>query len=143
EIMVTELIFAGVLDDLSEPLICSLFFGIDYPWRKIDVVTLRGEPQLQKWWTFISSISSKFEASVEMVYTAYLSPIGFMWANGLDLREIVESCNIDEGDIVSLLRREIDLFRQMRHALKSTPLYAEKLNRCIALLDRDLVKIVL
>lgn len=145
ELLITELIFAGMLEDLTEPEIVALLLGIDYPWRKYDTVLPCEDLKLHKWWLFITRFAAEraqAEAQ-EIVYTSYLSSIGFMWAKGEDLPTILNQCNLDEGDIVALLRREIDLLRQMRHALREVPHLTAKLTRCINLIDRDLVKVEL
>jgi superfamily II RNA helicase len=142
ELLITELIFAGMLDDLTEPEIVALLLGVDYPWRKFDTVLPCEELKLQKWWQFINRFAGE-RAQAEVVYSGYLSPIGYLWAKGEDLSTILNQCNLDEGDIVALLRREIDLLRQMRHALREVPHLTAKLSRCINLIDRDLVRVEL
>jgi len=145
ELLITELIFAGMLEDLTEPEIVALLLGVDYPWRKFDTVLPCEELKLHKWWSFINRLGNDRDlaGTHELVYTGYLAPIGYLWAKGEALRTILDQCNLDEGDIVGLLRREIDLLRQMRHALREVPHLAEKLTRCINLIDRDLVKVEL
>jgi len=142
ELLITELIFAGMLEDLTEPEIVALLLGVDYPWRKFDTVLPCEELKLHKWWLFINRFGAE-RAQAEVVYTGYLSSIGFLWAKGEDLSTILNQCNLDEGDIVALLRREIDLLRQMRHALREVPHLSAKLTRCISLIDRDLVRVEL
>lgn len=142
ELLITELIFAGMLEDLTEPEIVALLLGVDYPWRKFDTVLPCEELKLQKWWQFINRFASE-RAQAEVVYSGYLAPIGYLWAKGEDLYTILNQCNLDEGDIVALLRREIDLLRQMRHALREVPHLTAKLSRCINLIDRDLVRVEL
>ncbi len=143
ELLITELIFAGMLEDLAEPEIVALLLGVDYPWRKFDTVLPCEDLKLHRWWSFINRFAGERTQAQEVVYTSYLSPIGYLWAKGEDLTTILDQCNLDEGDIVALLRREIDLLRQMRHALREVPHLAAKLTRCINLIDRDLVKVEL
>jgi len=145
ELLITELIFAGMLEDLSEPEIVALLLGVDYPWRKFDSVLPCEELKLHKWWQFINRFAGERAqtGAQEVVYTGYLAHIGYLWAKGEDLPTILNQCNLDEGDIVALLRREIDLLRQMRHALREVPHLTAKLSRCINLIDRDLVKVEL
>ncbi|MBT9155515.1 MAG: putative helicase HelY [Firmicutes bacterium] len=143
ELLITELIFAGMLEDLAEPEIVALLLGVDYPWRKFDTVLPCEDLKLHRWWSFINRFAGERTQAQEVVYTSYLAPIGYLWAKGEDLTTILDQCNLDEGDIVALLRREIDLLRQMRHALREVPHLAAKLTRCINLIDRDLVKVEL
>jgi superfamily II RNA helicase len=143
ELLVTELIFAGVLEDLTEEELVALFVGVDYPWRKFDTVLPIDGLKLHRWTQQINRLQSHPTVGPSMVYSSYLAPLGFRWARGDELKVILDNCNLDEGDIVGLLRREIDLFRQMRHALSDAPHLVDKLSRCINLIDRDLVKVEL
>lgn len=143
ELLITDLVFAGMLEELSEAEIVALLLGVDYPWRKFDTVLPVESLKLQKWFSFINRLRIDRAIAAEIVYTSYLAPIGYLWANGEELRFILDQCNLDEGDIVALLRREIDLLRQMRHALKDVPHLAEKITRCMNLIDRDLVRVEL
>ena len=143
ELLITDLVFAGVLEELSEVEIVALLLGVDYPWRKFDTVLPIESLKLQKWFGFINRLQADRTIGAEMVYASYLAPIGYMWAKGEELRYILDQCNLDEGDIIALLRREVDLLRQMRHALKDVPHLAEKVTRCMNLIDRDLVRVEL
>jgi len=143
ELLITDLVFAGMLEELAEAEIVALLSGVDYPWRKFDTVLPIESLKLHKWFSFINRLQSDRAIGPEIVYTSYLAPIGYLWAKGEELRHILDQCNLDEGDIVALLRREVDLLRQMRHALKEVPHLAEKLTRCMNLIDRDLVRVEL
>ena len=143
EILVTELIFAGVLEDLLEEELVALFLGVDYPWRKFDVVLPCDELKLTRWVSYINHLAGNSSLAGQVVYSGYVAPIGFRWARGDTLIEVLDHCNLDEGDVVSMLRREIDLFRQMRHAVRDVPRLFDKLSRCMALIDRDLVRVEL
>ena len=143
EILVTELIFAGVLEDLLEEELVALFLGVDYPWRKFDVVLPCDELKLTRWVSYINHLAGNSSLAGQIVYSGYVAPIGFRWARGDTLIEVLDHCNLDEGDVVSMLRREIDLFRQMRHAVRDVPRLFDKLSRCMALIDRDLVRVEL
>lgn len=143
EILVTELIFAGVLEELTEAELVALFLGIDYPWRKFDVVLPCEELKLNRWVSFINNLASNASLQGEITYSGYVAPIGYRWARGDSLKDVLDHCNLDEGDVVSMLRREIDLLRQMRHSVRDVPRLYDKLTRCMALIDRDLVRVIL
>lgn len=143
EILVTELIFAGVLEDLPEEELVALFLGIDYPWRKFDVVLPCEDLKLNRWVSYINHLASNASLAGEITYSGYVAPIGYRWARGDSLKDVLDHCNLDEGDVVSMLRREIDLLRQMRHAVRDVPRLYDKLTRCMNLIDRDLVRVVL
>jgi superfamily II RNA helicase len=50
--------------------------------------------------------------------------------------DVQRLCNLDEGDIISVFRRTIDLIRQMRDAV-TEPALQQRLKACMEKLDRD------
>jgi hypothetical protein len=67
-------------------------------------------------------------------------PIVRDWARGKPFPEILAQATIGEGDLVSLIRRTIDLSRQVLGASKD-PSLRNKLRKCMVLLDRDEVRL--
>jgi superfamily II RNA helicase len=67
--------------------------------------------------------------------------IAHAWSGGVPFSEIQKMCNLDEGDIISLFRRTIDLLRQMKEAV-ADPRLAARLRECIRSMDRDEAEVV-
>ena len=65
-----------------------------------------------------------------------MAGITYAWSQGSTFVEIQALCNLDEGDIISVFRRTIDLLRQMREAT-SDSLLRTRLKSCMVKLDRD------
>ncbi len=62
--------------------------------------------------------------------------IAYFWSKGSAFSDIQQLCTLDEGDIIAVFRRTIDLLRQMREAV-SDPLLKERLRQCLKKIDRD------
>ncbi|MCL1917312.1 MAG: DEAD/DEAH box helicase [Peptococcaceae bacterium] len=142
ELFVTELIFSGLPDQLDNPALCALISCIDYETRKNDHFT-RLPQNLIPWDSirdiiiFLQSICGpdavQFDSRVAIVAHA--------WSQGSTLAQVQKLCNLDEGDIISLFRRTIDLLRQMRESLPPGDLRS-RLSECMKALDRDEAAII-
>lgn len=62
------------------------------------------------------------------------------WANEGSFEELLEMCNYDEGDIIRLFRRMIDIMKQIKRATTDRELM-DKINYCISKIDRDVVSV--
>jgi superfamily II RNA helicase len=69
--------------------------------------------------------------------------LAHLWAGGAVWEEIIEVTDLDEGDIVYLLRSLIDLLGQLREAPGVAPGLQERAGQAIAAIDRDPVDAVL
>ena len=61
------------------------------------------------------------------------------FTNGSEFMELLDLCSLDEGDLIRLIRRVIDMLRQIRHATADYELI-ERLHSCHDKLYRDVVK---
>jgi superfamily II RNA helicase len=61
------------------------------------------------------------------------------FSNGADFKDLLDLCNLDEGDLIRLIRRVIDMLRQIRHATTDYEL-TDKIYSCIERIYRDVVK---
>lgn len=141
EIFVTELVFSGLLEELPSDVVAGILAGIDYiPGRReyvqappfdIDPVNmLRAE---------LMTLGVPQDYIVWSPVPAY---IAYAWYNGKDFNHLLENSSLQEGDVVSVIRREIDLLRQMEKAAVSNPALLEKLRGIRRTLDRDQVAVL-
>lgn len=135
ELLVTELIYSDAFDSLDDDQLNALLSAIDFESRKNDF--FQKLPILD--WTPIE----KFERYIQSVcgpdtvrYDPRVSIITYFWSKGHSFAEIQKLCNLDEGDIISVFRRTIDLLRQMRDAV-TDPKLNQRLKTCMEKLDRD------
>jgi len=135
ELLVTELIFSGLLEELDNPSLSALVSCIDYENRKNDffarfeIIDFEPVKQIVR---FLQSVCGpeavRFDSRVAVITHA--------WSTSASLSEVQKLCNLDEGDIVAVFRRTIDLLRQMREAVGASDL-RERFSACMRALDRD------
>lgn len=135
ELLVTELIFSGLPETFDDDQLNALLSAFDFEARKNDYfqrLPVIDFTPVQELVHYIQSVcgpdSVRFDPRV--------SVITYFWSQGMPFAEIQRLCNLDEGDIVSVFRRTIDLLRQMRDAV-TEPALLQRLKVCMDKLDRD------
>lgn len=135
ELLVTELIYSDVFRQLDDDQLNALLSCIDFEARKNDMFqrTLVFDPAPIKEITdYIQSICGQDAIR----YDPRVAGITYAWSRGTTFLDVQALCNLDEGDIISVFRRTIDLMRQMREAITDSDLRA-RLKECMEKLDRD------
>ncbi len=143
EILITEFVFAGMLDELSVQELCGLLCGVDFEGRFNDFTHKDRLPALRKYWRIADDLKKDRVLGPDIIYSPQVAPIGYRWATGASLPDLLEITTIEEGDVVSLLRRTVDVLRQLRKALGREPFWGNKLAECMELMERDMVKVEL
>ncbi|MGI6344185.1 MAG: DEAD/DEAH box helicase [Bacillota bacterium] len=143
EILITEFVFAGMLDELSVPEICGLLCGVDFVGRFSDFTAREPLPALRKYFRIAEELKSDPVLGPQIIYSHYVASLGYRWAKGDEFEALVEITTILEGDIVSLLRRTVDVLRQLRKGLAQEPFWGSKLALCLEAMERDVVKVEL
>jgi superfamily II RNA helicase len=135
ELLVTELIFSGLIETFDDDQLNALLSAFDFEARKNDYfqrLPVVDFTPVQELVHYIQSVcgpdSVRFDPRV--------SVITYFWSQGMPFAEIQRLCNLDEGDIISVFRRTIDLLRQMRDAV-TEPAIQQRLKVCMDKLDRD------
>ena len=141
EILITEFVFAGMLDELKTAEICALLTGVDYVGRYDDLTIQTSLPALSPYFRIADELKSDQVLGASILYSAYVAPLGYAWANGCNFEQLMELTTIEEGDVVNLLRRCIDVLRQLRKSLASEPFWGSKLAQCLAAMERDVVAV--
>lgn len=135
ELLVTELIYSDVFSQLDDDQLNALLSSIDFEARKNDYFqrcTVFDSTPVKKIIEYIQSICG--QDSVR--YDSRVSGITYAWSQGMSFGEVQTICNLDEGDIISVFRRTIDLLRQMRDAVNDSVLRS-RFKVCMDKLDRD------
>ena len=145
ELLVTELLFDGTFQELSEDAINALAVCIDYeprrdeairPWRLLDLSHAQevAEELIRLEKQALNEQRVRFHNS--------LHELAYRWSRGCSFVELMEEADgLAEGDIVSAFRRGIDLLRQLRRVCSDDKSLQAKLTRCIKKMDRDVVEI--
>lgn len=135
EILVTELIYSGMMEQLDDDQLAALISCIDYEskrndfFQKFDGIDFKPVKDILGYITSVCGPESvRFDARPAV--------LTYNWSKGAPLSDIQQLCTLDEGDIIAVLRRTIDLLRQMREAVTDKVL-RERFISCIKKLDRD------
>ena len=135
ELLVTELIYSDIFTQIDDDQLNALLSSIDFEARKNDMFQRAGvfeTAPVKAICEYIQSICG--EDAVK--YDPRVAGITYAWSQGQTFVEVQALCNLDEGDIISVFRRTIDLLRQMREAI-SDSLLRTRLKACMVKLDRD------
>lgn len=136
EILVTELVFSGILRDASPAEAASILAGIDYqPGR--DEVVLPGEYPMDNVALLRSELLNAGVPEHLCVWSPLPGPLAEAWYKGATFEELQKRCNLHEGDIFSIIRREIDVLRQIERAAGEDTALRLAMNDIRSVLDRD------
>ena len=135
ELLVTELIYSDIFQQLDDDQLNALLSSVDFESRKNDTfqraIVFDSTP-VKELVEYLQSVCGPNEVR----YDPRVAGITYAWSQGSTFIEVQSLCNLDEGDIISVFRRTIDLMRQMREAVSDTIL-KNRLKACMLKLDRD------
>ncbi|HIE26756.1 TPA: DEAD/DEAH box helicase [Candidatus Poribacteria bacterium] len=147
EMQVTQLLFGGHFEQLNEDFINVLVMAIvheskpDEYYQKLKSKNLKR--MLIKANEEIERIRNcEIRCKVEEltpVLDDKLSVAMLAWSKGCDFEELHKYTDISDGDIVRAFRSAIDLLRQMRRVLEGHEDLRDRISRCIAKINRDVV----
>lgn len=135
ELLVTELIYSDIFTQLDDDQLNALLSSVDFEARKNDM--------FQKTSVFDANPVKEIAEYIQSIcgqdsirFDPRVAGITHAWSQGSTFIEVQAMCNLDEGDIISVFRRTIDLMRQMRDAVSDSALRT-RLKVCMEKLDRD------
>ncbi|MGE5507035.1 MAG: DEAD/DEAH box helicase [Chitinophagales bacterium] len=150
ELLVTELIFDGYLERLTENELNALAVSIDYELRsRGGMGYLRrtrppyDEGPVRNIIRHLDRVEARHLGRTTTRYNSQLALAAYIWSQGGSFSETLRAAETDPGDVVHAFRRGIDLLRQIKGGLAGDEAMVEKLNRCIRRLDRDVVAVEL
>ncbi len=141
EILVTELVFSGILLEASAEEAAAILAGVDYQpgrdeWVEKCPFSLEHVVRLRKL-LLKSGVPEHF-----CVWSHLPAALAAAWYRGASFDELMQKCSLEEGDIFSMLRREIDLLRQIERAARDDVYLADFMRGIRQLLDREEVALV-
>ena len=147
EVQLTQLLFSGFFEKLSEDAINCLMVAIVTEPRKDGYFKpLKDEHLLEKFYEVSSEISliQHLEAKHKVTEITPLLELRLCtamlaWSQGCDFDKLENYARLDAGDFVRAFRLVIDQLRQIRRAMSGHTALVEKLNRCIGKINRDVV----
>lgn len=140
EILVTELVFNGLIRNVPLPMVAAILAGVDYVPGRDDSVDpgpydLREVEKLRK--TLLrAGVPENF-----CVWSPLPGPLASAWYDGATFEELQSMTNLQEGDIFSTIRRSIDLLRQIERAAGEDVELRKQMEQIRLKLDRDEISI--
>ncbi|AJF61907.1 TPA: DEAD/DEAH box helicase [Candidatus Woesearchaeota archaeon] len=139
ELLVTEMFADNIYKELSDEEINVLVAAAIYEPRRKDYFSLKG---IDKTYAHIMRVISKrsyVSKNLNKLYVKRMVRVIGDFTAGTDFRNLLELSSLEEGDLIRLIRRVIDMLRQIRHASNSHEL-VERLHICHEKLYRDVIR---
>ncbi len=140
EILVTELVFNGLIRDMPPALVAAILAGVDYVPGRDDSVE-PGPYSLREVETLRKSLLRSGVPENFCVWSPLPGPLASAWYEGASFEELLSMTNLQEGDIFSIIRREIDLLRQIERAAGDDTGLRRQIENIRLRLDRDEIAI--
>ncbi len=142
ELLTGELFGTDLVEDLDDVELCIVVGAIVFEEGRNEYFKMKGADRIvDKLFRKIKR-NAYVEKTLNKQTLKRLTLLISRWAQGCEFTELLGITSKDEGDIIHYFRRIMDLLRQIRHATVD-PRLADRMTRCIALLDRDVVKVEL
>ncbi|MBM3234920.1 DEAD/DEAH box helicase [Candidatus Poribacteria bacterium] len=147
EMQVTQLLFGGHFEQLDEDSLNVLVMAIvheskpDEYYQKLKSKTLKKVlAKANEEIEYIRDCEARWNVEqLTPVLDDKLSAAMLAWSQGCDFEELHQYTDISDGDIVRAFRSAIDQLRQMRRALEEHEVLRDKISRCLAKINRDVV----
>jgi len=146
ELLISELYFSGYLHELDSDQLNAIMVGIDYEPRKNDFYPRQLPFEVKPIKSIIRNLVYRYGVDEsDTRFHPFMSNLAYRWSQGISFPDLLkEAGSIQEGDIVQIFRRGIDIMRQIRSACLTQDLsFAMKLKECMAKMDRDLIQVSL
>ncbi|NTW04645.1 MAG: RNA helicase [Peptococcaceae bacterium] len=136
EILVTEMVFNGLIRDGQPALVAAILAGVDFvPGRDDYVVPCPHD--LREVETLCRSLIRSGMPETMCVWSSLPGALASAWYQGCTFEELQAMTNFQEGDIFSVIRREIDLLRQIERAAGKDIELVSQIEHIRLKLDRD------
>lgn len=140
ELLVGELFSTDLWKGLTKEMLLLVAAAIIYEERRKDRYSIQGSDAIVN--SIIRACERNPYVMKELDKNALrkLAKVVARWAAGCEFEELLRYTDTQEGDIIHLFRRMLDLLRQIRHAAHDEEL-RERIAQAMALIDRDIVEV--
>ena len=140
ELLVSEIFATGLYKHLDGKAIAILLTAIMYEERREDHFKFDSESNYYD--KIVSVISRNPVVSNDINYMSLkrMCLIVRAWCEGIDFIDLMDLTNLDEGDIIHLLRNTLDLARQILRATDD-PKCKSVIEVVLEMIDRDVVRV--
>lgn len=140
EILVTEFVFNGFIRDMPPVLVAAILAGVDYIPGRDDYVE-QGPYDLREVELLRRSLLRNGVPESFCTWSPLPGPLASAWYEGAPFEKLMAMTNLQEGDIFSIIRREIDLLRQIERAAGEDTDLKRQMEHIRRVLDRDEIAI--
>lgn len=119
ELFIAEIIFSGVLENLTPAQLAAVICAVTTEDLRVDIPYLPISEPVRKTLNSIRNIRRKLEkvqnryfVEAPMYINPYFSSLIELWVDGAEWENISEQVDIGEGDIVRSFKRVVDVLRQ-------------------------------
>lgn len=152
EIFMTEIVLAGVLEELDDPtlygVLCGIVgsfprkaqrnYGLDKPTRRLahEIGGIRAAAVVAE---------AEHMTEQEVIWAPEWIPLGRAWVKGEDMVDVLAMVDTETdiaGDVVGTFRRAKDLCKQLAEVHQDMPDRAERLRDLVKRVGRDEVEVV-
>lgn len=119
ELFIAEIIFSGVLENLTPAQLAAVVCAIttedlrgDIPYLPISEPVRKTLNLIRNIRRKVEKIQNKYSVEAPMYINPYFSSLIELWVEGAEWEQITEQIDMGEGDIVRSFKRVVDVLRQ-------------------------------
>jgi superfamily II RNA helicase len=142
EIAISELIFSGILKEMNDKDFMLTLLSLVYDKRPADHFVIKGANVGRL--IALLSRNKEIRKAVNFVDIKRLHHLCSIWMDGGSFDDLLNVCNLAEGDIIRLFRQLLDMLSQIKHALyliNHDESLIQRIKNCERLIDRDLIAV--
>ena len=151
ELLVAEAFLSGVLDELPPPALAAVATALvaedlrPSAWVKAmpSGKAMQALHQVSRLAKEIRGVQHRYRLDLPTRTSTDACGLTEMWSDGADWEDLLNYTNLDEGDVVRIMRRTVDLLEQVRHAPMLEPPLRTLAAAAIVGMDREPVREVL
>lgn len=140
EVLISELFATDLYQQLTDTELLQVIAGIIYERRPNDHFSFQGIERSYQLLLKKLSWNTHFIRKLNKLSLKRMMALVEIWSDNGHFEDVVSLTNYQEGDVVRLFRRIIDMLQQIRRASQDEHL-KERLADCLQRVDRDLVAV--
>ncbi len=148
EFYIAQIILNGLLDNLEAPQLAGVICGlVNDSNRENQFSKLFASPEVKNVFNEVQRLSkqihrlqSKHHIQTPMILNPIASGLVEAWASGVEWQRLIAASNIDEGDLVRIIRRTADVLRQLSRLEGISSAMSDTATIALKTLYRDPIK---
>ena len=139
ELLITEIFCSSLYQKLTDTELTVLVASIVYEEKLQDKFKIGDK---KTFFNIIDTLEQNefISKKLNQKSVSKMNLIVSSWIEGVQFPDLMEMCNLDEGDIIRLFRQIIDLFRQIIRATTDRQLI-DRIEKMISIIQRDVIKV--